>query len=79
MKIDWRTDYTKKTTVFYTTWMAENDEWTVIYDWCNENFNAENWDFWYDVLKGALVEQLIKCHFEFKNDDDILAFRLKWC
>lgn len=79
MKIEWEISHTKKATIFSTTWMHDYESWEIIYDWCNQNFDAQNWDFWYDVLSGVSKHQLIKCFFEFRNDEDILAFRLKWC
>jgi hypothetical protein len=69
---NWLVNYQKN--VIFSAELIKTESWVDIYDWCNQQFNAEHWHFWYDVLN----EHAIQIFFEFTNEANALEFQEKW-
>lgn len=63
---------------FYNTAAEENCGWVEIYDWCNAEFNANNWHFWYDIPVKKCHNDYVIGNFEFLNESDAVLFQLRW-
>jgi len=73
----WTIDYISEPgIVFSKMWETEEDTWVEIYDWCNEEFNANDWDFWYERTNANIGMLII--HFEFMQEYDAVQFQLRW-
>lgn len=63
-----------KVIVFSRIFEADSADWVDIYDWCNAEFVAIDWNFWYDVID----RHHIQGHFEFSQEDNAIQFQLRW-
>lgn len=48
--------------------------WHEAMQWCREQFGSPGGDRWC-----GLISDVVSCYICFKDEDDALAFRLRWC
>ena len=75
--MNWIVDYQiADGVVFSKIYRKNQSEWVEVYDWCNEEFNGNNWYFWYDSTSAD--EDAIIANFEFLQECDAVQFQLRW-
>ena len=73
----WIVDYEGQDGVTFSKIFRKNEaHWVDIYDWCNSEFNAKDWNFWYDSTKAD--PEAIIANFEFLQEYDAVQFQLTW-
>lgn len=79
LNIKWKLIPNATSTTFSALWKDEYPPWSDVYDWCNENFNSDDWHFWYEREHEYLIDEILVCaFFEFIRDEDAMAFTLRW-
>lgn len=77
--LEWKSIPNATSITFTTIWKDELVGWIEIYDWCDHNFHPESWHFWYEREHDHLTYvNVVAIFFEFYNDEDALAFTLRW-
>lgn len=72
----WIVDYRTEAGIVFSKIFRSNETWVDIYDWCNSEFNCNDWHFWYDSTKAD--EDAIIANFEFMQEHDAVQFQLRW-
>lgn len=76
MGIKWVVDTTSSGIVFSKVFISSDINWTEVYDWCNAEFSANNWNFWYSLT--TVDSSAITASFEFLREHEAIQFRLRW-
>ena len=72
----WTVNEKRGNGITFSRTVAKGDAtWVGIYDWCNVEFNSNNWEFWYSINS---IDNTVNISFSFSQEYDAIQFQLKW-